>query len=146
MFNSLHQNGKQNHERRRKVWLFLNKTLNNNLNYCPDSKDYIFFNRRESQGSLNQDNEGKKVSRQINDIDFLNALSNRRFSNSRRSNVYMQVIIINIENNNNKRFYLFFSSGSRIFTSVNANKRWKNKISLWKRHVKKCWNIAFGET
>jgi len=55
-----------------------------------DSKDYIFFNRRESQGSLNEDNEGKKVSRQINDIDFLNALSNRRFSNSRRSNVYMQ--------------------------------------------------------
>jgi len=55
-----------------------------------DSKDYIFFNRRESQGSLNEDNEGKKVSRQMNDIDFLNALSNRRFSNSRRSNVYMQ--------------------------------------------------------
>merc|ERR1719283_581914 len=66
-----------------------------------DSKDYIFFNRRESQGSLNEDNEGKKVSRQMNDIDFLNALSNRRFSNSRRSNVYMQVkILLKIKKNN----------------------------------------------
>jgi len=55
-----------------------------------DPKDYIFFNRRESQGSLNEENEGKKVSRQLNDIDFLNALSNRRFSNSRRSHVYLQ--------------------------------------------------------
>jgi len=50
-----------------------------------DSKDYLFFNRRESQGSLIGDAEGKKISRQINDIEFLNALSNRRRSNTRKS-------------------------------------------------------------
>jgi len=50
-----------------------------------EPKDYLFFNRRESQGSLFGTPEGRKTSRQINDMEFLNALSNRRRSNTRRS-------------------------------------------------------------
>jgi len=43
------------------------------------SKDYLYFNRKESQHSLHGD-DGKKKSKQINDIQFLNALTNRKTS------------------------------------------------------------------
>ena len=45
-----------------------------------DSKDYLFFNRRESKNSLFGDNEEKRTSYQHNDIEFLNALTKRKIS------------------------------------------------------------------
>jgi len=44
------------------------------------SKDYIFFNRKESKNSLYGENEDRKLSFHTYDIEFLNSLTNRKSS------------------------------------------------------------------
>jgi len=63
-----------------------------------DSKDYVFFNRKESKNSLVGDIEDRKTSMQLYDIDFLNSLTNRKPS---RSHPVVKKSVFNIQDSEN---------------------------------------------